>query len=186
MRLFAEKPLIGFIREKNNFIDRIILEEDESTILSANNNYINNIKEKGYIDIPEFKFNEFIIEGTDNPQGNYIIYTFKIPFIGNKESLQLQSSNRLIWDDFNVEVEETDDVQYLTFKIETNDDSADIIKNKFKRIVNNIKQQLQHFSDEAMPFNDQLEPFIRSKVDERKNRILKIEENIKSLNEIEF
>jgi len=185
MRLFAEKSLSEVIKEKKNWINKLIEEEDESIILSANDTYISTIKEKEYIDVPEFKFNEFELKGTTT-QGNYIVYTFKIPFLGNRESLQLQPSNRLIWDDFNVEVEEMDEVQYLTFKIETDDDSVDELKSKYVTIVNKIKRQLQNFSGEVRPFNDQLEEFIRTSLDERKNRILKIEENIKSLKEIKF
>lgn len=183
IKLFAEKELSDFLKNRKDHIISSIDNEKDDYLLNVNEeDYISFKKYEGVIEPLEILLDDMYVSSSEQmilaenflreffiyPGKSYKkdVFKFHIPFIGDPELLKCCPSNRLLW---SIDVEVTNNE--ISFEIINLNDDGEEIKREKDDNKKNILQQYEYLKKDINSYNSNLEFQIRKAFKARKQKI---------------
>ena len=191
--IFYGTPLDDYLRENDNEVISNIKGESEDYVLNINETeYLNHLFNKFKVDIPPIDFNGITVEPVEKeiPRQDFSflphtrrresyprpVYIYYLPFEGDGELFQYRPNPFLL---NTIEVYIKDNC--ICFEIIDFNSKAEEITNEKNGAISLIKGHYHNFKNQLETYNNQLPAKIKSYFEARKQKILKNNELLASL-----
>lgn len=192
-RVFYEEELQNYLDQNNKRIRNKIKSESDEYILNVNEiEYVNYLLTSFNVDLPQIDFEEIFVDSIEKkieserfPVGFFVdpgesypkpVVVYHVPFNGKSDLLKYRPNPCVMWSTTVYIQDNCICFDVIDFRSDPNE-----IKREAKSVINSIKKQYTHFSNQIQEYNRQLQIFIESNFEGRKEQILKKNQTLASL-----